>query len=57
MRKSFTKLEIILLVGVCALLMIIAFICETEYEFCFTTGENSYTCSYQKIGDYLLGRN
>ena len=52
-----TKLEIGLLTLVCVLVMIIAFICETDYEFCWTDGGDTYTCSYQKIGDYLLGRN
>lgn len=52
-----TKLEIGLLILVCVLVMTIAFICETDYEFCWTDGSDTYTCSHQKIGDYLLGRN
>lgn len=55
--EKFTKLEIILLIGVCSLLMVIAFICETNYEFCWTDGGDTYFCSHQKIGDYLLGRD
>ncbi len=52
-----TKLEIALLILVCILVMIIALICETDYEFCWTDGGNSFQCSHQKIGDYLLGKN
>lgn len=32
------------------------FIWNTDYEFCWTDGGDSYQCNHQKIGDYLLGK-